>query len=104
MKILHSNSDYAAISSIDELRAVRRKLRLRILRSERNLDLRSRQMLSLDSVVSSIAPRLALIKQSVISMVDVYSAIRDYIRSCRQKKENEKNEAIDSTATSSEAE
>lgn len=87
MKILHSNADYAAIGSISELRRARRKLRLRISRSEQRIDSRWHELMSFDSLVSAIAPRLTLIKESVAGIVDGYSAIRDYIRACRRKRE-----------------
>ena len=108
MKILHSNSEYAAISSIGELRRARRKLRLRIARSENGIELRSHRLLSFDSVVSSVVSRIAFVKQSVAGIVDGYTAIRDYIRSCRERRDgatgSDSARSIEPTASGSEAE
>ncbi len=83
--MFHSNYDYASINSITDLRRERRKLRMRITRAERNMEIRTRRFMTLDSLISSMAPRILLVKQSVSSLIDSYISLREFIRSIRGK-------------------
>jgi len=41
--------------------------------------------MTLDSLISSMAPRILLVKQSVSSLIDSYISLREFIRSIRGK-------------------
>ncbi len=100
--MFHSNYEYASIDSIDELRRERRRLRMRIARAEQNMELRTRQLLTLDSIVSSLAPRIMLVKQSVSSFIESYVSLREFIRSIRSKTAENKSETAPDCAKSEE--
>lgn len=80
MKTLRSDSRYASISSLDELRRARGVLHIRIMQAERDIELRARRAFSFDSLLSSLILRISSIKDFISGIVDGFAALRNHIR------------------------